>query len=349
MVPRLALALLLVGCAAPPAPERAVHALRGEAFGTTWTVKWLGDAPITEADAEAAIVGALAEVDAAMSTWRDDSDLSRARAAQGPVTVRAETGLVVEAALVLARETGGAFDPTVQPLVELWGFHGTPRTTWPTDDEVASARAQLGYDRVRVVHDGQGGVTLDTAGTALDLSAIAKGHGVDRVSWALSDLGVSEHMVEVGGEVRAHGRGPGGVWWRVGVDLPSPSLKMGEALAAVVQVTNGAVATSGNYRQSFRVEGREVHHTMDPRTGFPAAARVGSATVIAPDCRTADGWATALMVLGADEGLRLIEGRPELEALVLVPDGEGFARRLSSGMARHLADDVPDASGPPTR
>jgi thiamine biosynthesis lipoprotein len=317
-----------------------VHELRGEALGTVWLVKWLEPALSDEAAIEAATTQALAEVDRAMSTWRDDSDLSRIRATTGPVVVAEETALVVEAALVLARDTGGAFDPTVQPLMELWGFHGTERETLPTDEEIEAARAQVDFLRVRVGRDDQGRPTVDGGGTALDLSAIAKGHAVDRVSVALSDLGVPDHMVEVGGEVRAHGRGPSGALWKVGVDLPQEGWAPGALLADVVVVTNAAVATSGNYRQTRRIGDTIVHHTMDPRTGRPATSRVASATVIAADCRTADGFATALMVLDPDAGLRLVEDRPDLEALLLVPEGESFVRRPSTGMSRHLVTET---------
>jgi len=317
-----------------------VHQIGGEALGTTWTVKWVEPALAGDAAVEEAVTSTLAEVDRAMSTWRDDSDLSRIRAATGPVVVAEETAFVVASALALARETDGAFDPTVEPLMELWGFHGTARETLPTEAEIETARARVDYRRVRVGRDEAGRPTVDGGGTALDLSAIAKGHAVDRVSRALSDLGVADHMVEVGGEVRAQGRGPSGPLWKVGVDLPREGLMPGTALADVVVVTNAAVATSGNYRQTHRIAGTEVHHTMDPRTGRPAASPVASATVVAEDCRTADGVATALMVLDPDEGLRLVEAHPDLEALLLVPEGDTYARRMSTGMPRHLVTET---------
>ncbi len=346
----LALALLLApglsACApdagAPDATATApapapVHDLAGEALGTTWRVKWLGAA---EPDAlRSAVESALAEVDASMSTWRDDSELSRIRAADGPVGVSVDTAHVVQAALELAAATGGAFDPTVQPLVELWGFHGERRATPPTDDELAAARAQVGWERVTVGWT-DGSPWVDGGGTALDLSAIAKGHAVDRVSAALSARGVAHHMVEVGGEVRTAGAGPAGVW-RVGVDRPEVGLAPGARLEAVVELTNGAVATSGNYRNAYDLEGRRVAHTLDPRTGQPASSNAASATVIAPDCRTADALATALMVLGTD-GLALVERWPDVEAMVLVAEDGVFVPRATAGMKRFAPERHPD-------
>lgn len=339
------LLLLLAACGQPdpclecPMVYPNQRSLQGEALGTTWTVKWLEDTRILDATVEDAVVTALSEVDAAMSTWRTDSELSRARAADGPIPVSAETAMVVEAALTLARDTGGAFDPTVEPLMELWGFRGTPRTTLPTDAEIEAARAQVGWDRVSVeVRDGQ--AYLDTGGTALDVSAIAKGHAVDRVSLALSELQLPNHMVEIGGEVRVQGHGQSAHYWAIGVDLPEPGRGPGTELVESMIVTNLAVATSGNYRNFFEIEGTTVHHTMDPRTGRPAPVRVASATVVAPDCRTADGIATALMVLPPDEGIAFVEARPDVNAMLLLPGGDALEKRLSSGMARHVVTET---------
>jgi FAD:protein FMN transferase len=308
--------LALAACA--PA-ELPLHTLQGEALGTTWSVKWRGEAP-SEAEVEAAVVRVLGEVDAAMSSWRDDSELARVRAADGAVAVSEETFEVVQAALSLAAATGGAFDPTVEPLMVLWGFRGARLTAPPTDAELEAALAEVGWDRVVLTRGPAGEPLVDAQGTSLDLSAIAKGHAVDRVSNALSALGAADQLVEVGGEVRAHGRGPAGPW-RLGVDRPEAGHAPGEAVAVVVELVNASLATSGNYRSRYDAGGVPVVHTMDPRTGRPFESEVLSASVVAPDCRTADGWATALMVLGVD-GLPLIEARPDLEALLLTASGE---------------------------
>jgi thiamine biosynthesis lipoprotein len=325
------LPLLAIAACAPAPP--ATRALVGEGLGTSWTVKWIGPVPAPEV--EGAVVEALAGVDAAMSSWRDDSDLARVRAGTGPVEVRPETALVVEEALELAAWSGGAFDPTVQPLVELWGFHGDRRETLPTPEEIEAARARVGWERVRVGW-ADGRATVDAGGTALDLSAIAKGHAVDRVAAALSRLGVGSYMVEVGGEVRVSGPGPRGGGWAVGVDRPVVDADPGRDLAVVLEITGAAVATSGNYRNAVVLEGRRFGHIFDPRTGRPVQTPVLSATVVAPDCRTADGPATALVVLG-EAGLARMEGLPDVEALVLVADGAGLARRATPGMTALLA------------
>ena len=306
--------LALLACGAPP----QTHELRGEALGTIWHVKWQGPA---NARAKDAVVGALTDVDRKMSTWKADSEIRQLGAE--PRQVSADTYDTVRAALDLARTTGGAFDPTVQPLVELWGFHGKPRADLPSPAELAQARARVGYDKVVI---GERSVALRD-GAELDLSAIAKGHAVDRVSDALFQLGLTDHMVEVGGEVRVRGDRDG-AGWRLGVSTPREGAT---DLIEVLSLADAAMATSGNYRNVYEVDGRKVVHTLDPRSGQPVQGEVASATVVASTCRDADGWATALMVLGTT-GLTHIEARDDLEALLYVTDGAGFRAIKSSGL-----------------
>lgn len=315
-------------CASACVSENSAPSLRGEALGTTWSVRWEGDSSQEDAIAEA-VVGALARIDGQMSTWRSDSELSAIRQSAKPVAVSEATAAVVREALWLSEQTQGAFDPTVQPLVELWGFHGTPLIELPTEEAIGVAREQVGWRRVRVSHT-NGRAFVNGGGTALDLSAIAKGYAVDRVSLAVSELGVGSHLVEIGGEIRAVGPGPDGGDWSVGVEAPLPGNVPGSSLFGIVGVVNAAVATSGNYRQSRTVQGVEVHHTLDPRTGHPATSGVGSATVIAPTCAMADGLATALMVLGED-GLPLIERMEGVEAGLIWVDADGGSTKATSG------------------
>jgi thiamine biosynthesis lipoprotein len=313
----------------------------GEAFGTTWMVKWHG-ASVDDGAIDQAIATTLDRVDARMSTWRPDSELSRVRGQAGPRVVSEETAEVVEAALQLARVTQGAFDPTVQPLMELWGFHGTRREGLPGKDELARARAQVGWERVSVVRE-EGTASVDAGGTALDLSAIAKGHAVDQVALALTGLGLRHMMVEIGGEVRVAGLSPAQQPWSLGVDLPDAKDFDGRPLAGVIQLTDGALATSGNYRNTYEAEGKTLVHIMDPRTGWPVLSSVASVSVTAPDCRTADGWATALMVLGLEEGRAEIEALQGVEAVWLIAGPKGFYAEMTQGMVEQWADAQPPA------
>jgi len=302
--------MLLLGCA----PQAEVHALSGRALGTTWTAKWVGQ--VDEARGADEITRVLGDIDRQMSTWRDDSEINAVRAG-GSVAVSQPLMDVVQHALTIAARTGGAFDPTVEPLMEVWGLHGNKRTAPPTDDELAAARAGVGWQRVRL---SMAPPAIDAGGTALDLSAIAKGYAVDRVGLALSQAGASSWFVEIGGEVRASGnRGDGP--WRVAVEAPEHGAAPGEFVAQIVELRNQAVASSGNYRNFYELDGERIHHTLDPRLGRPTKSETLATSVIAPTCEQADAWATALMVLSPAEGQSLIEADPTLEAVWVLPSG----------------------------
>lgn len=317
-----AIGLALVACGAPAAAPEPYLTAEGRAFGAGWSVTWAPVEGVGPADVEHAAVGVLEAIDRELSTWRPDSELQAVRAGAGPVAVSGETAHVVGLSLALAERSGGAFDPTVQPLMELWGLHGTPRTTWPTDAEVEAARAAVGASRVAVAFDASGRATVDAGGTALDVSAIAPGYAADRLWFELVALGLADLYVDVGGEVRVQGVSGRGGPWRVGVERPVVGAEPGASLVATVTLSGGAVATSGNYRTRVTIDGRVVHHTMDPRTGRPSTAEVLSATVVAPTAADADGWATALMVLG-EAGLALVDAQPGHEAWILVPGPDG--------------------------
>jgi len=334
----LACALLLApcGCGDPG----VAHELRlaGEALGTVWSVELvLPEAPAPEKAAEIRerVDATLDRVDRGMSTWREDAELARfnRQADLASFSFSPETRQVIAAALDLARETGGAFDPTVAPLVALWGFGAQAANAPPTVAELEEARRRVGWRHLSFREGGR--LARRVAGVQLDLSAIAKGYAVDALVTELARERPIGALVEVGGEVRALGAKPGGVPWRVGIDDPDAP---GSRLSAVVLLTGGALATSGDYRSVRVIEGRRRTHVVDPRSGRPVEQKVASASVIAPTCMEADAVATALMVLGPEEGLAWVEDRPWLEALLMVREGEGvIEKRASSGWDRWLA------------
>lgn len=322
---------LLGACGQPDAPPPEVVALHGEVYGSTWSVRWVQPLrPVTAEVVQDAALRVFRDIDVAASTWRDDSDLSTARRG-GVVPVSGDTHTMVALALEVAAATDGAFDPTVQPLVELWKVHGERRTTWPTDDEIAAAQALVGWDRVRQGWT-DGRPWLDLGGTALDLSSLAPGHAADRVSDALAALGVPDHLVDVGGEVRVRGRGPSGGPWRMGIDRPTEGTRPGEDLLATVALTDRAIASSGNYRNAYDVPGGRIVHELDPRTGRPVVDGVAAVSVVAPTAAAADAWATALMVLGVD-GLDRLAAWPDVDAVVVIASPDGPVLRSSPGMA----------------
>jgi thiamine biosynthesis lipoprotein len=332
------IALVLACCGSGDSDIAHELRLTGEALGTMWSVELVmpeSPAPEGVAEIRERVASTLERVDRGMSTWREDAELARfnRQADLEPFAFSPETRRVIVAAMDLARETGGAFDPTVAPLVALWGFGAQAADVPPSVAELEQARRRVGWRKLEWRPGGR--LARRVAGVQLDLSAIAKGYAVDAVVAELASDRPIAALVEVGGEVRALGAKPGGVPWRVGIDDPDAP---GSRLSAVVRLTGGALATSGDYRRVRVIEGRRLTHVVDPRSGRPVEQKVASASVIAPTCMEADAVATALMVLGPDEGLAWVEDRPWLEVLLMVREGERTVeRRASTGWERWLA------------
>ncbi|ABM96680.1 MAG: FAD:protein FMN transferase [Methylibium sp.] len=327
------------GGVAPRLLAAAVQELGGPTMGTRWSVKYW-HAPATPGPARRevreAIEIALDLVVRQMSTWEDDSDLSRYnRAAPGRWQKLPEPLFsVLQHALELARATGGAYDPTVGPAVNLWGFGPDPaRRDAPTEGDLEMARRRIGWQRVQL--DVEQRRARQDGGTYVDLSSIAKGYAVDAVARALQRLGCGNALVEVGGELLGMGRRPDGQPWRVAVRLPG--LEQGDA-GPVLALKGLAVATSGDDFRCFETDDGERHsHTIDPRTGRPVRHALASVTVVHAQCMQADALATALTVLGPDEGWTYAE-RERLAVLFIrrAADG-GHEARPTAGFEALLA------------
>lgn len=278
---------------------------------------------------------AVAEVDERMSLYRPDSELValNERAGEGPIDVADPTLEVLEAAQHYGRLSGGAMDVTIQPIVELWGFYQLEATSPPPAAEIGAALENVGIDRVVL---GAGTVALP-AGTQLDLGAIAKGYAVDRALAELLARDVPAAFIDLGGSVGAMGRPPGNRLWRVGVGHPRGE----NQLLGNVQLTEGAVATSGDYERYLEFEGRRFSHLLDPRSGWPVEG-VYAVTVIAPNGTAADALSTAAFVLGPEDGLALLARCEGVEGLVVRPVyKEGKPMELAVTMTPGL-----DAGGP---
>lgn len=282
---------------------------------------------------KAGIERILATVDARMSSWRADSEISLFNFAGSPswTGVSTDTLSVVDQALRVSRLSGGAFDPTIGPLVDLWGFgpgQGGPRV--PSPRRVGAALRRTGFRHIHTSAS-RPAIAKSRTGVEIDLSGIAKGFAVDRLAEHLNRQGIADYLVEVGGELRARGHSPRGKPWRVGIERPVPGRR---AVQRIVGLAENAIATSGDYRNFFDRDGSRFSHIIDPRSGEPVAHDLASVTVIAPSTMEADALSTALMVLGPDAGLRLAE-RENLSALFIVRDGSGFAEIGSSGFDHH--------------
>ena len=310
--------------------RQEVTSWSGPTMGTRYTVK-LATA-VTEAH-RAAVIGALDAIDQAASTYLADSDVSRFNAGTSTAgfAVAAAVLEIVEISGAVSQASGGAFDITVKPLVDAWGFgpDGRPKHA-PSDQRISELLAKVGWRGAAVV---KGQLRKSAPALTIDLSAVAKGYAVDQVARALEALGVGDYMIEVGGEVRARGESRDSQPWRIGIERPDGR----GAVAAVVALDGEALATSGDYR-SFWVDddGRRYGHTIDPRTGSPVGHGLRSVSVIHETCAVADAWATALMVLGPAEGLRTAR-REGLAVLLVVEDGSGnLAVRSTAAFDRHV-------------
>ncbi|MBW8756872.1 MAG: FAD:protein FMN transferase [Burkholderiales bacterium] len=295
-------------------------------MGTTWRVHLVAAPALRREPVRLAIQSALDEVVAQMSSWEPDSDLGRFnRAAAGSWhALPAHFHAVLACAREVAERSAGAFDPTAGALVDAWGFGPAPRHGVPDAAMLSDARRAAGWHRLDI--DPARRALRQPGGLALDLSAIAKGFGVDLVAHRLQALGIADHLVDVGGELRGAGVKPDGQPWWVELEQPDGDRGGERTLLALHDLS---VATSGDYRRWFEHEGTRYSHTIDPRDGRPIRHGLASVTVIHADCMHADAWSTALNVLGPDPAVALAD-RLGLAARTLVRDGAGFVERRSA-------------------
>lgn len=301
---------------APPEPRPALR-LSGQSMGTTWHATVVGGTDATRASA--ALQGALDAVEDRMSPWKPESELSILnRAVAGSYPVSAPLAEVVTISLEVNLRSEGAFDITIAPIVDAWGFGPAAPGPAPTPEVVSALRELVGPDKI-TLSDDRASIIKGMDGVRIDLSAVAKGYGVDKAAEALVALGYTDLMIEVGGEVRAHGTNPDGQPWRIGVERPDGS----STVEQVVALQEMSMATSGDYRNYREFDGQRVSHTIDARTGEPIRHGLASVSVLHPSCAWADAWATAFNVLGPEQGPPLAEllGLP---ALFIVRSSDGF-------------------------
>lgn len=310
--------LLLAGCGEEAAE---VHELRGSAMGTQFSVQIAE--PVTDEQRESlqpAVDEAIAGVEQTMSTYLLESDLSRFNASDSTDWFRVSRRLctAVREALQLSALTDGAFDPTVGPLVNLWGFGPEPvEIRPPADADIETTQARVGYERLRADCD-RPGLRKETPELFVDLSAYAKGLAVDSVAELLDARGFRNYLVEVGGEMRISGVNARGEPWAVAIETPEPDRSR---VHRVVPLSGKAVATSGDYRNFFEYEGERYSHVIDARSGRPPTHDLASVTVVGDSAAVADAMATALMVLGPMEGMELAEREQVAAYFQLRTDG----------------------------
>lgn len=286
----------------------------GMVFGTIYHITYQSDT-----NYQKEIETVLQKVDNSLSPFNKTSIISRINRNE-KVKVDEMFSEVFQLAEKISGDTDGAFDITVAPMVNAWGF-GFKTGNPPTRQTIDSLRAIVGFHTVSL-QDGY--IIKKNPKTMLDCSAIAKGYGTDVVARFLKKKGVQNFMVEIGGEIVVNGNNEKLQPWRIGINKPTDdSLNTSQAIQDVVSVSNIAMATSGNYRNFYYKNGKKYAHTIDPKTGYPVQHNILSATVFADDCATADAYATSFMVLGLDGAKKILEKHPELCAYLIYSDQKG--------------------------
>ncbi len=306
-------------------------AFTGQTMGTSYAVtlaKSVGGEKIGALKAKTDAL--LKKFSGEFSTYDPSSLISRFNQTTStePVPVSRSLAVVAKLATEVSQQTGGAFDPTVAPLLKLWGFGpgAAARSNAPAQRDIDAVLAVTGTKHFRI-RSSPPSLQKAIPEVKLDLSAIAKGYGVDEVGRMLEAEGIADYLVDIGGELRARGRNSKGDVWLIGVAVPD---KVRSDFDRVVSLPNMSIATSGDYEKYIEVGGQRIAHIIDPRSGRPIAHKLASATVITQDCAQADAYATALMVAGEEDAKRMAS-RLKFAALLIVRDGEGFVTWASDG------------------
>lgn len=298
--------------------------IKGRTMGTTYHIKVIAGYFDSISRLKGKIEQRLKEINASMSVYDGASEISRFNSIQTTdegLTISGDFCHVLREGGNLFRLTEGAWDGTVKPLVDLWGFSdpSIPKKI-PLKTYIDQTLAQVGFSHIEISDNRR--LCKKKAGLMLDLNSIAKGFAVDRIAALIRETGIGDFLVEIGGEVYASGKKKDKEFWRVGINRPQKDAST-DQVYRVVTLQNFALATSGDYRNFFEIEGRRYSHVIDPRTGYPVENSVVSATVMAETCTFADGLATALMVMGVEKGIELADRLKSVEAMMVVrrPDG----------------------------
>jgi len=283
--------------------------VNGFAQGTTYHINYISTDGINY---ERAIDSVLIEIDNSMSTYQKKSIISQFNQADSILEVDPLFMDVFTISKEVYRVSEGAFDPTVAPIVNAWGF-GFENTDKTDSATIDSLMQFVGFDKIKNVNNK---IIKETKGVMLDFNAIAQGYSVDVLCKMLESNGITDYLVEVGGELRAKGNNINDTLWRVGIDKPMPNLKTRE-LEAIVNLNNKALATSGNYRKFYKKNGVKYAHTINPKTGYPVQHSLLSATVVADNCALADAYATVFMVVGLEKSKIILNNNKNLQGLLI--------------------------------
>lgn len=297
----LVMPLALAACKLP----NQVIEITGFSMGTSYNIVAVDPTKsLGKAELQAAITAALADVNGAMSNWDDSSEISRFNAGKAgqAIAPTPELAHVLAAAEAVHRASDGRFDTTIGPLIELWGFGAPDGHGLPSDAEIAAAQARSGLGRTVALQGGR--LEKLESGSQIYLAGIGKGFGADHIGRALEGLGLTDYLVEIGGDLYAAGRNPEGQPWQIGIEAPHAADR---SVLDVVSISGLGLATSGDYRNFFEAGGQRYSHLIDPATGRPVTHKTASATVLADNAMLADAWSTAMHVLGRGAGLKIAD------------------------------------------
>ena len=322
------LLLFTVLCCIACTPQSTYRNDSGRVFGTYYKIIYQAPEQL-----HGGIKASLQRVNASLSTFDSTSIISRINQNDTLVVVDSLFAHVFETAWQVSQNTHGAFDITVAPLVNAWGFGFDP-TRRRTQTTIDSLKKCVGYQKI-ALQDGK--ITKTMPCVQLDASAIAKGFGCDVVATYLESQGVQNYLVDIGGEMRVKGVNMSSLRWRVGIQQPKEdSLLVSNQVAAILSVSDVGVATSGNYRQFYYQDGKKISHTIDPRTAYPCAHSLLSVTVIAPSAMLADAYATAFMVLGDRDSIQTIAQQQELSVYLLYAEGDSIVAQYTPSFSNYL-------------
>ena len=305
------------------------YTISGNTMGTTYLVKIITSNNNYEIESiEKSIDSLLIQLNKQMSTWDPESEISQFNNwnSKVPFAVSDDFLNVVKKSITISKNTGGLFDPTVFDLMSLWGFGPNPRSGFPDMEDVNRVLEHTGIGQIEITDSV---LVKRNKRCKLDLNAIAKGYGVDKTFNLLNQKGFKNIFVEIGGEVKCSGKNIKNKNWSIGIEDPSDDGNYEKKISAIISVPNGAIATSGNYRNIVDLDGEILGHTINPQTGFPIQTDVLSVSVLSNSCMESDAWATALMAMNHQTGFALVENQSNINAVWILVDNYDGKRYFS--------------------
>ncbi|MCG9747900.1 FAD:protein FMN transferase [Shewanella sp. Isolate8] len=326
----LFVAFYLCLCCALPAAAQQLHSISGDTMGTVYHIKWISSSPKAR---QAEIDAALAALNQQVSTYQSNSQIAKYNRSNPDqsVTIGDDFRKILDAGMELYRQTQGALDVTAAPLVNLWGFGPHQIAKIPSDSQIKHAQSKMGLSSFKVQNQH---LTKKVAGATLDFSAIAKGYGVDRIAHLLEQHGIEDYMVEIGGEVRLKGLNQQRLPWKIAILKPDAQQQQ---IQQIIRANNLAIATSGDYLNFYRYQDKVYSHLIDPQLGKPITNHIASVTVLHPSCMYADGYATALSVMGVQRALAFANEKA-LPVMIIERRDEQFSVFYAGGFKDYIIE-----------